>query len=75
MRYRQKSGLPRDMRRQMIAETSAYLSWALRNGAEAPRIPTRRVSQGGFTGIMRQRGMRAVVMAFWDRTLARAAKH
>ncbi len=70
MRHKKHHDRPRDVRLEMIAETSAYLSWALRQGSAMPRIPTRRVAQGGFGGILRNRGMRAAVLAFWERTLA-----
>jgi len=61
---------PRDARVQMIAETSAFLTWALRDGQALPRIPTRRVSAGGFGGLGRRAGMRSALRVFWDRTLA-----
>ena len=38
----------RDLRAKMIAETSAFLTWALTADRGLPRIPTRRVDRGGF---------------------------
>src|SRR5690606_19045487 len=46
--YRRPRETPRDLRRQMIAETGAFLTWALRERPSLPRIPRRRVDQGGF---------------------------
>jgi len=60
---------PRDARVEMIAETSAFLSWALRDERSQPRIPTRRVAAGGFGGLGRRAGMQSALRAFWDRTL------
>lgn len=64
-------GLPRDLRREMIRETSAFLSWALAQGADMPRIPRRRVSEGGFAGLMQVPGARAAAAAFWERAFSR----
>lgn len=55
----------------MIAETSAFLSWALREGRDLPRIPRRRVSDGGFAMLLRMPGGRAAVAGWWNRTLGR----
>lgn len=60
--------LGRDLRRQMIAEHSAFLSWALRQG-RLPRIPRRRVSYGGFGSLMKRPGARAAVAHWWRRAL------
>lgn len=59
----------------MIAETSAFLTWALarqREGQAFPRIPRRRVDQGGFTSLLRQPGARAAVAHWWSRVLGEA---
>lgn len=57
-----------DSRRRMIAETEAFLNWALRRG-DLPRIPRRKVSDGGFTSLLRHPGARAAAARFWQRTL------
>ncbi len=64
---------PRDPREQMIAQTSAFLSWALREGSDEPRIPRRRLDQGGFTKLLRAPGARAAVAHWWSRVLDRVA--
>ena len=53
----------------MIAETSAFLSWALRNHRRLPRIPRRRVSEGGFKMLLRQPGAKAAIGRWWDAVL------
>lgn len=60
---------PRDARQEMISETSAFLSWALREGGRMPRIPRRRVDDGGFTAFMRMPGAWAAVTRWWDAAL------
>lgn len=57
----------------MIAETSAFLSWALRERANLPRIPRRRLDEGGFTALLRRPGARAAVAHWWGRILERVA--
>jgi len=59
------------LRRRMIDEHSAFLTWAMQFPDEVPRIPRRRVDQGGFTMILRRPGARAAVLGFWKRTLER----
>ena len=41
-----------DHRRRMIAETSAFIEWGLAHPDEVRWIPTKRVSDGGFTSAM-----------------------
>ena len=53
----------------MLAETSAFLTWALSNGRVLPRIPRRRVEAGGFAGLLRRPGARAAVAHWWNRVL------
>jgi hypothetical protein len=65
-----KSGnRPRDLRLEMIAETSALLTWALARDRGLPRIPTRRMDQGGFARLMGQRPARALVERWWSNVL------
>lgn len=63
---RKQSGFGRygDERRQMIAETSAFLTWALSKDRGLPRIPRRPVRFGGFSQLM-QRPMARVIVAHW----------
>jgi hypothetical protein len=58
-----------DARRVMIEETSAFLTWALQHGQDLPRIPRRRVDEGGFSLLMQQPGARAAVARWWQRVL------
>jgi hypothetical protein len=51
-----------DYRRKMLAETSAFIEWGLRNPDKVPRIPRRRVGEGGFSKAMR--------VAFWGRVFS-----
>lgn len=53
----------------MIAETNAFLSWALAQERGLPRIPSRPVHQGGFTSMLKQRGARLLVDRWWSRAL------
>ncbi|MDX1681895.1 MAG: hypothetical protein R3336_02135 [Phycisphaeraceae bacterium] len=59
-------------RDRMIRETSAFLTRALRR-RRMPRIPTRRLDQGGFTEILRHRGARAAANHFWRRMMRLAS--
>lgn len=58
-------------RHRMIAETNAFLDWALGNGEGLPRIPRRRVDQGGFTELMRRPLAKIVAAHWWRRALDR----
>ncbi|MFP4143986.1 MAG: hypothetical protein ACLFV3_02480 [Phycisphaeraceae bacterium] len=53
----------------MIDETSTFLTWALRHRRDVPRIPTRRVDEGGFAELRLNRGARAAVTRWWQRAL------
>jgi hypothetical protein len=53
----------------MIRQTEAFLTLALRGHVHAPRIPRRRVDQGGFAELMQRPGGRAFAQRFWDRIL------
>lgn len=66
--------LPRDARRKAIAETSAFLTWALAKERHLPRIPRRPVAQGGFTQLLNRPGARTVVRHWWGLTLQRLGK-
>ena len=52
----------------MVSETSAFLSWALREQSDF-RIPRRRVDRGGFAGLMSEPQARASVNQWWMRVL------
>ncbi len=58
-------------RDQMIAETNAFLNWALAEGYGLPRIPRRRVDEGGFTELMRRPLARVITTHWWRRALER----
>ena len=56
-------------RQQMIAETEAFLSWAMAHQRGLPRIPRRRMDEGGFSGLLKRPGARAAVTHWWYRVL------
>lgn len=57
-----------DRRELMIEQTSAWLTWALKEDIPVPRIPRRRVSEGGFSELLRLPGARAAVNHWWIKT-------
>ena len=69
MIFRRNSALPLDRSDQMIAETSAFLTWALSGEIQLPRIPTRRIDRGGFTELLKSPAARAAVYCWWSRAL------
>jgi hypothetical protein len=60
---------PADARRKAIAETSAFLTWALAADRNLPRIPRREVAKGGFDRLLDRPMARIVVKHWWGRTL------
>ena len=58
----------------MIDETGAWLTWALRQDVNVPRIPRRRVDHGGYEALMKTAGARAAVEHWWYRTLDTVGK-
>ena len=60
---------PRDLRKEMIDETGAFLTWALSEERGLPPIPRRRVDEGGFTHILANPAARALVSRWWSRLL------
>jgi hypothetical protein len=60
---------PQDLRLKMIADTEVFLNWALSNSGKMPRIPRQRVSEGGFSTILRNPGAKAMVGRFWHKAL------
>ncbi len=62
--------VPADARLRAIDETSAFLSWALARARNLPRIPTRRMDQGGFSDVLSRPGARAMVTRYWSRALS-----
>ncbi|HAI10734.1 MAG TPA: hypothetical protein DCM28_03460 [Phycisphaerales bacterium] len=57
--------------RQMIESTNRYLSFMLNGKRRIPRIPRRRVDQGGFDWIRNRPGAKALAEHFWNRLLGR----
>lgn len=72
-RYRRWKDEPLDLRRQWIAETEAFLNWAMeeeRVGRPLPRVPRRRVDLGGFAPLLASSSTaRAAVRHWWGRVL------
>ncbi len=58
-----------DHRERMIAETNAWLNWALQTDHPLPRIPRRRVDEGGFSAMLRVPAARAAFDRWWSKTL------
>lgn len=56
-------------RQRMIAEHSAFLSWAMRHRGRLPAIPRRRLAHGGFGALLKRPGARAAVEHWWRRVL------
>lgn len=69
-----RTPLPLDRRQQMIDETGAWLTWALRTDVQVPRIPRQRVDQGGYTPLLKTPGARAAVEHWWYRALDTVGK-
>ena len=65
---------PRDARQKAIAETSAFLTWALAKERNLPQIPRRPVHQGGFSKLMDRPMAKVVVRHWWGRTLETLGK-
>jgi len=55
----------------MINETSAFISWALRNSHRVPRIPRKRVDEGGFSELLRNSRARRTVTRWWSSLLSK----
>jgi hypothetical protein len=58
-------------RTRMIEETSAFLTWALTEDRGLPRIPRRRVDEGGFKELLAVPGARVVIARWWNTVLDR----
>jgi hypothetical protein len=54
---------------RMIREHSRWLSCAIRRGAAVPRIPVRRVAEGGFARLMSTPGGRQRAQRWWASAL------
>lgn len=65
--FRRKNTLNPGQR--MILEHARWLSWALRHRRRLPRIPVRKVSEGGFARLMATRRGREFAADWWDETL------
>ncbi|MEX2212529.1 MAG: hypothetical protein WD768_00280 [Phycisphaeraceae bacterium] len=59
----------RDLRKEMIDETSRFITWALSQDEKVPRIPVRRVEKGGFSQAMKVPGARSMAARLWSRLL------
>jgi len=62
---------PLDARRRAIAETNAFLSWALRTDQDLPRIPRRRADKGGFSQMLKRPGSTSIISYWWAKALDR----
>lgn len=55
-----------ETRHQMISQTNAFLSATLAEESDLPRIPRRRVDEGGYSELMRFEGARELVDRWWS---------
>jgi len=55
--------------RRFIAQHARWLTRAIRSGREYPRIPCRRVADGGFARLMATRDGRKIAQGWWYRAL------
>ena len=62
-------------RRRAIAETNAFLTWAMQNEEPTPRIPRRRVARGGFSELLRRPNASAIIACWWAKALDRVRDH
>ncbi len=60
-------------RERWIHQHSAFLNAALSGKITPPRIPRRRVDDGGFTDYIRRPGVRALMNNWWTRILEAAS--
>ncbi|MEM6258875.1 MAG: hypothetical protein AAGI37_11235 [Planctomycetota bacterium] len=58
-------------RRRAIAETNAFLNWAMQNEEPMPRIPRRRVDRGGFSQLLSRPNAGAIIACCWSKALER----
>ena len=58
----------------MIRDTSRFLTWALAEERNLPRIPTRRSRDGGFAALMRRPAARLMATHWWHRAVDRAGE-
>lgn len=59
----------RRLRVEMVLQTSTFLSWALKEDRDLPRIPRLRSDEGGFDRLMSQPGGRRVATMWWSQAL------
>jgi hypothetical protein len=59
------------LRQRMILQHAHWLGWALRENPPLPRIPVRKVSEGGFARLMSTPAGRYRAERWRERTLAR----
>ena len=61
----------RTTRERMIREHAQWLTRATRLGYRCPRIPVRKVSEGGFARLMTSRAGRLYAAGWWESALDR----
>lgn len=62
------------LRRRMIRQHARWLTAALRGRKTAPRIPTRRVDEGGFARLMSTERGREVASQWWYDAIERTSR-
>ena len=56
---------------RMILQHARWLTWAMQSDLPQPRIPVRKVSDGGFAKLMSSPSGRRRAERWWDRALER----
>lgn len=62
-------------RRRAIAETNAFLTWSMQNGQDMPRIPRRRVDEGGFSQLLSRPNADGIIACWWAKALDKIRDH
>ena len=58
-----------ETRQRMLRETETWLNWAIKQRSGVPRIPTRRVSEGGYGELVRRPLGRLMATHWWARAI------
>ena len=73
--FSNKAKRPIDARRRAIAETSAFLTWAMQNDKPLPRIPRRRVDKGGFSHLLSRPNASGIISCWWAKAIDKIRDH
>ena len=73
--FSNKPNRPIDARRRAIAETNAFLTWAMQSEEPMPRIPRRRVDRGGFAHLLSRPNASGIIACWWAKALDKIREH